>query len=1316
MYINVVGIIKNSHLNTVGYRLLDTDDNNKLKDVTKAQLLSVLQKKLLNVENIELVNNKTIRGKYYSLELLPKIFSNSGEQEYSKLIALCIIDNTTIKVASCTGNVAEMTPSQLKNVTSKLVNITPDGIKCPKIETRYSKNTKSVASSLDAEAIDPRVVWSFKDFDKFMKIHNYSYTIKGVRSFKERRSDNEIATVDNYKEYTQLILMKIDDNCKIVHLPKELYYVEGMYDHNRHIDYLILPSSIVAIEQLHTDIIEDKEDDKEYKFSIKHFYTQNTRGSRSIMRLDGIKYIDFQEPLIIQNWCYSNAFNNCNIQKLLFNGTVESLIKCFNKCVFTETSCIDFANIDTIDRSFCDINIKKATFSENIRIIEKSFNRTALNEIQFKENNNIAAIRESFEKCNITKVDLSNLHELKGLETESFMNNGKLKDVILNKELEHVCRRVFSNCAIENIKLHNKLTIIEDEFLGRCPIKKIELPENIEVVCYPIGGKDTVVKYTGINKELTSNKIHNLSEDDKYDFGEVFTELHTLALERCNADITLPASIRKLNGGSFNMADMSVYDTLSTPNVSIIPSECFTGKGNINTVILNDNIKDVCSHAFYRMGGINKIIISAKASGFKKEAFSGMDTEFVHPIFYVVSSNESAKKFLNDNDILFKEIDSIEDVMKTNDDAIATYKLIYGGDQKYSEFFEEPYINDIDTLMNVSDRIDRLDDISFGKNKLDTTKFRELDIETYYCVQKFAYDTYEKMYNYCKDKGVCKVHESLTDKFIGTANLFTRLFDNNAMCYTEEFIYKFSSAEDTVVKALLTASPNGSIIVVSSSLLNKQSNRLDILMITIGDKIVFQTVFDNNSDMLPYETYSSHNHSFKRFNKAFGIADLFDVGDYIIADTTIQGDYKKPIRMTVNGAILPQSLIDGALKTFIRSCILVGVEPCYVRQKAEKTLFYDCVQQKFLEIRGEYTWGDEKNTRIMALKNGTIQNIYDLSDFDKIDKRYFEGIRYYNSSDRTNNLIRYASSTRQDIARMFNDTSQYDTDGNVVLCVLADYIYKNKITSKNELNIKLLQALLSNNLFLDYYNSIKWCKQKGSEIKLSDIKGTSSKLFSCFNEGYNVISKIIRQEILLCYDKSQHSSYNLYLIEGMKFEILCIVNDATIETKKIQLKICPMPLNDLIKALYTVGERRANNPNKDKAACKITNKKVDMSNYVILYTMKLTAGIENRKELLLALDKLNCDTYLIIGYSSKYFYTLLRFKDIISGFNLIRCKSGVTSSDFEKLADSNFISEAYTKSSELQEVRDAIMNGYPDNYPYTGRQEEIFKSLAKQPK
>lgn len=191
---------------------------------------------------------------------------------------------------------------------------------------------------------------------------------------------------------------------------------------------------------------------------------------------------------------------------------------------------------------------------------------------------------------------------------------------------------------------------------------------------------------------------------------------------------------------------------------------------------------------------------------------------------------------------------------------------------------------------------------------------------------------------------------------------------------------------------------------------------------------------------------------------------------------------------------------------------------------------------------------------------------------------------------------------------------------------------------------------------------------------------------------------------------------DMQLIQDVKYEMLCIVNDETIETKKIQFKVCPIPLNDFIKALYTVGERRANNPNNDKASCKITDNEIDISNYVILCDRRLSNDIKYDRKLLLVLDKLNCDTYLIIMYDEEYYYTLFRFKDIISGYNLISDKWWVTSNQFEYLADSKFLSEHCPRNSELQEVRDAIMGGVPDCYPYIGKHVGLFKSLAKQPK
>ena len=66
--------------------------------------------------------------------------------------------------------------------------------------------------------------------------------------------------------------------------------------------------------------------------------------------------------------------------------------------------------------------------------------------------------------------------------------------------------------------------------------------------------------------------------------------------------------------------------------------------------------------------------------------------------------------------------------------------------------------------------------------------------------------------------------------------------------------------------------------------------------------------------------------------------------------------------------------------------------------------------------------------------------------------------------------------------------------------------------------------------------------------------------------------------------------------------------------------------------------------------------------------------------------------------------------------NIISNKCVTLDEQFSALADNNFTSRDYNKNAQLQEIRDAIMGGVPDCYPYAGKHAELFKSLAKQPK
>ena len=106
MYINVIATIRNEKMKIIKYRLLDIEDNNRTLDVTKEQIVSVLRSRKANIENIELVNGNTIRGKYYSIDELPKVCGDRAE--YRKLVALCTINNSLVVTADVMGTVGRI--------------------------------------------------------------------------------------------------------------------------------------------------------------------------------------------------------------------------------------------------------------------------------------------------------------------------------------------------------------------------------------------------------------------------------------------------------------------------------------------------------------------------------------------------------------------------------------------------------------------------------------------------------------------------------------------------------------------------------------------------------------------------------------------------------------------------------------------------------------------------------------------------------------------------------------------------------------------------------------------------------------------------------------------------------------------------------------------------------------------------------------------------------------------------------------------------------------------------------------------------------
>ena len=1280
MYVNVIGVIKNLRLETIGYRLLDTDDKNKVMDVKREQLISVLNSGKLKVENVELVNGKTLRGKYYSLDLLPCIMNE--QQEYQKLIALCIIDNMTIRIASCAGNVVDIVKAQLPNIAPSLINMTNDGLKCPRIETEYFKEISNDGDRLDREVIDKDIIWTFRDFDKYMKKHGYSYMVTGYHA------DRPI-TIDNYQNESSLILKAIDDRCKLVKIPKEITYINGMYSCGTTIESLILSPYTRELTSLHRGEVKPGESD--YNFIVNKLWLQSLDGNSYTpdMKLTGLCGITINSRIVLGNGYYKNFCNHCIIPSISIAGNVRTISNSFNDTKITNDKWFDTKNVRNIDSSFRRTELISIMVGDTTYSIDDSFNETHAQELVFSENDAMTAFARSFKALNITSLDLSPLIKLNLLGAESFKDCMQLVSVIFNNMLKTLRNGCFENCDIPSIELPSGLqTIMSRVLLGNNRLLELLLPAGICDVTFPLGGRNTVVKFTGQNKTLSSAKIERITDEDKVDFGEVFTELCPLALKNCKRKNIIPKSIRTLFGGSFTEASMPVYDTMSTPGVHSIPTGCFEGNVDIAAIIINDNITHVASQAFHKASGIGRIIISGKASGFETTAFSRMDVKSIPPKFYVVSSNEEAKKLLRAKKIDFEEIGDINEAMisiaNTSEEVINGYRLIYGGEQEYRELFEEPYIKNIDIFMKVVNRIKRNDSVSFKKNTINTSKFMELPLSNYPRL-------YDRVDNICKlsketiEKSTgTEVPDELSDRFIGIANLITALFNNNANCYSESFVKMASGIGNLDIVKMIAYCPYGAIFTAKYSTLPEHD--INILMISIRDNIVFQTPFIDEDDKLPYSAKSVHNLAKSYVLKGWGIADLLEVGDSMSIGQDNDERYTSLSKMSFHSMEVPKSMLEG-LKPLIRdSAILIG----YIgngresHNRAQKALLYDTVQQMFIEVSGHYWWSGYSTGRIIVIKDAVVQNIYKLEQINEINKQYFELFTSYNRSEQVNNDIRLNSMTKEEIDRMFNDASQFDADGNEEICVLADYIYANDIKSKDELDGKIAPLLFETEFFVEYNGSINKCEKREFKREFMPLKHSSN--------------------MLLCYSDSNMNGC----------EIAGIVTSKTSKTKNGTLKVSMVPLNRIILALYSIGSKRANNNDMEMAPCQITNKPINIDNFAVIYTRSDSFFNRNGLKYLLALDKLNGDCYLICEYWDTEFYTLFRFKSILIGYNIIRNAEGRKMSDLRNLAEFEFKGSTSYNDSSFKEVRDAIMNGFPNCYPYCGQGVQLFKALAKQ--
>jgi hypothetical protein len=139
----------------------------------------------------------------------------------------------------------------------------------------------------------------------------------------------------------------------------------------------------------------------------------------------------------------------------------------------------------------------------------------------------------------------------------------------------------------------------------------------------------------------------------------------------------------------------------------------------------------------------------------------------------------------------------------------------------------------------------------------------------------------------------------------------------------------------------------------------------------------------------------------------------------------------------------------------------------------------------------------------------------------------------------------------------------------------------------------------------------------------------------------------------------------------------------------------------------------------------IQNEAVNIDKYLVLSTM-ICSTMFNRTKILLALDRYNADTYIIYEINDMEFYTLLRFKQFNDAFEFMQVISSIDLAEKEYGMKVNLLSQSMSvirkiegadgprDNKDLVKIRDCIMKGIPNNFPYTGCGIKLMNQLAKQ--
>lgn len=1166
------------------------------------------------------------------------------------------------------------------------------GINTDKIQVESDRLTE--------EAFNPDIVWNMDKFKTFMKLNRWEYTVIP--------QDN-----GQYK------ITSVDPGCTILHLPEEVTIVDDLFEQRpvgepiiifgplvRYIGALFKINCVlnthgnnkVARVQLKYDMcnvnLDSEEIDRIRKthvenIEIKSIYFQHASESQldslgnSDLDFGGLSFLnisDIADTPIGKK--VERLYNFCKIQNIeTING--NRLSYCFGRTEICQNSvgynvelsynCMreskiigDNSTVEVLDKvkkldsSFIEldvqnINIGKAT---SLSHIESSFKSVdGLRDADLSQLQNFSTLRYSFQYCK----NLSNFKlppSVYDIGRECLKGSPNIKEVVIPDKFSYITGKPFIGC-------------------------RVIYPKNVETIC---------------------GRSHRFYQNAA-EYEPVYTCTITKIVDRLSSadgelkDLKLPTTIESIPANCFESSRLTSYDSRLLPNVSVIPYEAFSSS-YIITAIFGNNIRKIGKGIFDKCSNLKTVIFGDNIEEMETGLFSKCETESSIKV-YVTRKSLANKKIRKSNKVIVISVDSVEEAIEmeynnnTSENKQYKFDMLLAG-TKFECLLHKKYRDYVGYLYALFKSIQN--DEPYLSNEeliLDRSKFGDISIDR---IPKLR----EIVENAIKREEVDTQVLENRREFISLSNLITTVSKNYMYMLTDEIIDKINNKVHVQsMGCYIEVCKDAQILMVR--LVDKDN--VDIvattIMIIYKDRLVYLTPF-YNSDYIKNEMGNIRSaliySTARKRHSNVGLGTALVPGD--ILTYVYGGD------TTINNKPIPYELLSVMQENLDSTLRIIGIKDFNKKskQKNREQIIYDALMievqnGKLIELSCKLSF-DDNSTRLRNLSEEQVKRVYDIQDIGSIDEGFTCDLIKGFNNPKINSMLTHilmSDSTKDDIRA---NVDNYETTGDKNLIYLGELIYQNNIKSIDDVvkNRQLLKRILDSHLYENANISMNYIKKHELNYKRESIKPLG-----------------VKNEILL--------EFKAIANDGMQLHIAGVADGETTMNSKKFLMGSLQSVDNNIKLLYTIGLSRSNGAIRNNPG--IDNSKINIDEYYVINSIGLKNFYHRGMKLLLAMDKFNADTYVLAEVWDTDFYKLFRTKTLANGVMLMRYLTTVTSKGIsvqDKVIDlidylNNTSSSVRVEDNFLILLREEIMQGLPNNYPYSGMSPtDLVDILAKQPK